>query len=45
MATLPDGPLERSVTLETGQGDRQANMRAFAGAALDLLLSCLGEAR
>ncbi len=39
------GPLERSVTLETGQSDRQANMRAFAGAALDLLLSCLGEAR
>jgi len=39
------GPLERSVTLETGQGDRQTNMRAFAGAALDLLSSCLGEAR
>jgi len=39
------GPLERSVTLETGQGDRQANMRAFAGAALDLLASCFGEAR
>src|SRR5258707_13282669 len=38
------GPLERSVTLETGHGDRQANMRTFAGAALDLLLSCLREA-
>jgi nicotinamide-nucleotide amidase len=38
------GPLERSVTLETGHGDRQANMRTFAGAALDLLLSCLSEA-
>jgi nicotinamide-nucleotide amidase len=38
------GPRERSVTLETGRSDRQANMRAFAGAALDLLLSCLGEA-
>jgi len=39
------GPLERSVTLETGQGNRQANMQAFAGAALDLLASCLGEPR
>ena len=38
------GPRERSLTLETGHGDRQANMRAFAGAALDLLLSCLREA-
>jgi nicotinamide-nucleotide amidase len=38
------GPRERSVTLETGHGDRQANMRAFAAAALDLLLSCLREA-
>lgn len=31
------GPLERVVTLETGQRDRLGNMRAFAAAALDLL--------
>jgi len=38
------GPRERSLTLEPGHGDRQANMQAFAGAAFDLLLSCLREA-
>jgi len=37
------GPLERSRTLETGQGDRVANMYAFAGAALDLLIEVIGE--
>jgi nicotinamide-nucleotide amidase len=31
------GPVERVVTLETGQQDRLGNMRAFAAAALDLL--------
>ncbi len=31
------GPIERSITIETGSGDRIANMRAFAAAALDLL--------
>ena len=31
------GPVERVVTVETGQADRLANMRAFAAAALDLL--------
>ena len=31
------GPVERVVTLETGQRDRLRNMRAFAAAALDLL--------
>jgi nicotinamide-nucleotide amidase len=31
------GPLERVMTLETGQSDRLANMRAFAKAALILL--------
>ncbi len=31
------GPVERSLTLETGSADRRANMRAFAAAALDLL--------
>ncbi len=30
------GPTERVVTLETGHGDRAANMRAFAAALLDL---------
>jgi nicotinamide-nucleotide amidase len=38
------GPLQRSVTLETGQGGRDANMRAFTVAALELLSSCLDEA-
>lgn len=37
------GPLERAVTLETGYGERAANMREFTGAALALLLSCLTE--
>lgn len=32
------GPVERAITIETGQSDRLANMRAFAAAALDLLL-------
>ncbi len=31
------GPVEASITLETGSPDRAANMRAFAAAALDLL--------
>jgi nicotinamide-nucleotide amidase len=31
------GPLERAVTLSTGSADREANMWAFAKAALDLL--------
>jgi nicotinamide-nucleotide amidase len=31
------GPVERSMTVETGINDRLANMRAFAAAALDLL--------
>lgn len=35
------GPVERVVTLETGSGDRVANMRAFARAALELLESGL----
>jgi nicotinamide-nucleotide amidase len=35
------GPAERSRTLETGSADRVANMRAFAAAALALLLECL----
>ena len=35
------GPGERAITLETGSGDRVANMRAFAAAALDLLAETL----
>jgi nicotinamide-nucleotide amidase len=31
------GPVERVITLETGQRDRLGNMRAFAAAAMDLL--------
>jgi nicotinamide-nucleotide amidase len=31
------GPAERVITLETGDADRVANMRAFAKAALELL--------
>ena len=31
------GPLEMAITLETGVADREANMEAFARAALDLL--------
>jgi nicotinamide-nucleotide amidase len=31
------GPHERAITVETASGDRVANMRAFAAAALDLL--------
>ena len=31
------GPLERTLTLETGSTDRVANMRAFAKRALELL--------
>src|SRR4030088_1389708 len=35
------GAVERAITLETGSGDRVANMRAFSVAALDLLLGVL----
>jgi repressor of nif and glnA expression len=35
--------VERAITLKTGQGDRLANMRAFAAAALDLLARCLAR--
>jgi nicotinamide-nucleotide amidase len=37
------GPLERVITLETGDADREANMWRFAGAALALLEAALGE--
>ena len=35
------GPVERAVTLETGHGAREANMRVFAKAALELLAAAL----
>jgi PncC family amidohydrolase len=35
------GPLERSRTLETGHGDRVANMHAFAAAGLDLFMEVM----
>ena len=35
------GTIERAITLETGSGDRLANMRAFAAAGLDLLFEAL----
>jgi nicotinamide-nucleotide amidase len=37
------GPVERSMTIETGKADRVANMRAFSVAALNLLIDCLGR--
>jgi PncC family amidohydrolase len=35
------GPVEAVITVETGSADREANMRAFARAAVELLESCL----
>jgi PncC family amidohydrolase len=35
------GPIERAVTIETGEADRVANMRAFAAAAMDLMKETL----
>jgi PncC family amidohydrolase len=37
------GPVEKSVTLETGSADRYANMQAFAAGALRLLEEALGR--
>ena len=39
------GPVERSITVETGDSDREANMWVFAKAALDLLEQCVKESR
>jgi nicotinamide-nucleotide amidase len=36
------GPVERSLTVETGSPDRLANMRTFGAAALNLLLESIG---
>ena len=38
------GPVERVITLETGDADREANMWAFAHSALELLEQCVREA-
>lgn len=38
-----DGPRPRTLALETGSGDREANMWRFAQAALDLLLEALND--
>lgn len=35
------GPVERTITLETGSTNREANMWAFTKAALELLEQCL----
>jgi nicotinamide-nucleotide amidase len=35
------GPVEKAITLETGSGDRQANMQVFAKTTLALLLQHL----
>jgi hypothetical protein len=37
------GATSAVITLETGSADRQANMQAFAGAALNLLLRNLSQ--
>ncbi len=39
------GPVERVVTVETGDSDREANMWTFTRAALDLLEQCVAESR
>jgi len=35
------GPVERSITIETGKTDRVANMRTFSAGALNLLIDSL----
>jgi PncC family amidohydrolase len=35
------GPVERTITVETGTAEREANMWTFAKAALDLLENCI----
>ncbi len=39
------GPIERAMTLATGSADREANMWAFAKAALDLLAELAAQNR
>ena len=38
------GPVERAITVETGDSDREANMWKFTAAALELLEKCITEA-
>jgi hypothetical protein len=38
------GAVETARTLETGRGDREANMWAFTRAALELLDACIQQA-
>ncbi len=38
------GPVERSLTVETGSPDRVANMRTFSKAALNLLIQSMSSA-
>ena len=44
LASQSPDPVERSITLETGDDDREANMWVFAKAALELLEQCVREA-
>jgi len=37
------GPVEKSLTVETGSADRVANMRTFAAAALNLLIQSMSS--
>jgi nicotinamide-nucleotide amidase len=39
------GTVERAITVETGHGDREKNMWAFAKRALELLETSLGKSR
>ena len=39
------GPMEKTLTLETGSGDRVANMRAFAAKALETIAAALTQHR
>ena len=39
------GPVEKAITVETGDDNREDNMWVFAQAALDLLEECVREAR
>jgi nicotinamide-nucleotide amidase len=39
------GAVERTITIETGHGDREQNMWAFAKRALELLETSLGKSR
>ena len=39
------GPVERAITMETGDANREANMWVLAKAAFDLLEQCVRESR